>query len=127
MINTTKILKFIKFADDTTVYLNGYRITDNFNVELKLLETSLFSNKLSIDISKTKCMIISHNNFPVDINLEGRNNILELVSTTKVLGLYIDENLKCNHHIDFTCKKLTRVVGIIYRLSLFISFSAILT
>ena len=130
MVNATKILKFIQFADDTTVFLSGsniHRIADIFNVELKLLETWLTSNKLSINISKTKYMIISHNNIPVDISLEIRNNILERVSTTKFLGLIIDEKLTFNHHIDFTCKKLSRVVGIIYRLSPFIPSSTMLT
>ena len=58
-------------------------------------------------------MITSHYNIPVDINFEIRNNILQRVSTTIYPGLIINEKLKFNHRVDFTCKKLSRIIGII--------------
>ena len=49
------------------------------------------TNNNPIYISETKYMIISHNNIPVDINLEIRDNIQECVSTTKFLGPNINK------------------------------------
>ena len=42
---------------------------------------------------------------------------LENCEYTKLLGLYIDNNLTWNKHLDFLCKKLSQKLGILYRYS----------
>ena len=42
---------------------------------------------------------------------------LENCEYTKLLGLYIDNNLTWNKHVDFLCKKLSKKLGILYRYS----------
>lgn len=66
-------------------------------------------NKLAINESKTHC-ILFHNKFKYnvrDITLE--NHIIDLVHSTKLLGIIFDENLKWNFHVDALCKELASI------------------
>ena len=55
------------------------------------------------------------NNFPI-----------EQVSSTKVLGVFIDENLSWNTHIETVCKKISSTLGLIKRISDFVPFYTLL-
>ena len=51
------------------------------------------------------------NNFPI-----------EQVSSTKSLGVSIDENLSWNTHIETVCKKISSALGLIKRIRDFVPF-----
>ena len=54
--------KSILFVDDTTVHMSGKLINDiykNMNNELDALADWFHANKLSLNVSKTKCMLFS--------------------------------------------------------------------
>ena len=42
------------------------------------------------------------------------NNIVELVETTKLLGVYIDQHLTWETHINVICKKIAKSIGLMY-------------
>ena len=52
---------------------------------------------------------LSINNFPI-----------EQVSSTKSLGVYVDENLSWNTHIESVCKKISSALGLIKRIRNFV-------
>ena len=98
----------ILFADDTTVYQVGkdpntmYR---QVNFDLKTLTDRFNANQLSVNPSKAKSILFKRSGYVNDINdcLCIETEPIELVQVTKFLGLYIDEHLTWQHHIDH-CK-----------------------
>ncbi len=67
------------------------------------------ANQLSVNAAKTKYMIFNrHQILQTDQNLVLHidTDQLEKVSTTKFLGLYIDDKLQWNSHIDHCRKKI---------------------
>ena len=55
------------------------------------------------------------NNFPI-----------EQVSSTKSLGVYVDENLSWNTHIESVCKKMCSALDLIKRIRNFVPFHTLL-
>ena len=51
------------------------------------------------------------------LNLKLGNNILSKSPASKFLGVIVDEKLKFNNHIDHISKKISKSIGIIYKLS----------
>ena len=113
MINDLKIEQpCFKFVDDTTVY----EIT-NTRSPTKLQETTnkishwSETNKMKINENKTKELIINFNRSLQDVPpLLINDKSIEKVTCTKLLGLYISENLTWQRHIDYiTSKASSRV------------------
>ena len=83
------------FADDTSAFIKDKNIHKRFNKgnnELSRIDQWLIANKLSINTSKTKCMLFrsKHSNTPhTNLNLIITNNKIEQVSSLKFLGVYI--------------------------------------
>jgi len=48
------------------------------------------------------------------ISLAG--NVVKQFSSCKYLGVYIDQDMKWTEHIDYVYKKLTKYIGIFYKL-----------
>jgi hypothetical protein len=128
MSNCSDVLNFVHFADDTTVFLNGSDLNIlNAVVNRELVKTStwLIANKLSLNINKTFYMIISHKPiFNLAINIGG--HLISRAQTVKFLGIFIDEKLTFKAQIDFICRKASRSLGIMYKLSQFLPPSVIL-
>ena len=90
----SKILQFILFADDTTIFLSGKNIKTlfcNINEELLKISDWFHANKLSLNTDKTK-YILFHKSGSVDIlplrlpkiTLDG--NVIERETSSKFLG-----------------------------------------
>ena len=105
------------FADDTILSLNKNNINElntRVNIELKKIHKWLEANKLTLNVGKSKYMIItnkrvSHKNFQLKIN----KTALEKCSSYKYLGLFFDKDLDWKTHVDYICKKLAKTCGII--------------
>ena len=66
-------------------------------------------------------MIITHNNYgETDINIRIRDVQLSLVMSTKILGVTIEDRLSHGGHLSALYKQLSRVRGILYKLSSFL-------
>ena len=130
MSNVCSDLKCVQFADDTTLFLTGDNLPDltqRVNNDLKVIDQWLISNRLSLNIAKTKFMIFTHNiNLP-NVNLEIRDIPLERVTSIEFLGLTVDDNLKFQQHVNKVCSKLSRALGILYRLSTVVPPQILLT
>ena len=97
----------IQFADDTTIY-KGHRSMKYLKwcIEMDLNNISDWfrANKLTLNISKSVYMIFSRKNHN-DIDLKLGDTKLPKVTTTKFLGMWIDQNLNWNEHLSKLKKK----------------------
>ena len=101
------------FADDTFLSLKGndYKVLiKNANIELKKVSGWLSANRLTLNISKTKYMIIRRPRTKIDGNYSLRFNgkKLEKCTSYKYLGVHLDENLIWTQHIKYLCRKLSK-------------------
>ena len=71
-------------------------------MELCKVDDWLKANRLSLNIDKTFYMIITHNNYDeIDINIRIRDVQLSSVTSTKFLGVTIDDRL--SHGLASVC------------------------
>ena len=87
------------------------------NSELQKVTVWIQANRLSLNLQKTNYMIFSNSitSLPGDVQFNGVQ--LKQVSSTKFLGIYIDSKLNWKIHIDYLCKLLARVTGVLYKLN----------
>ena len=127
--NSSSIAKFILFADDTSLFFESPTLSELntlMNSEFKLIKNWMSANKLSLNISKTKFMVFSnsmkhqfnHENY---IKLIIDKHTIENVSNFKFLGTWLDNNLNWKINTNEKCKKISQVLGIMYRIKHFIS------
>ena len=113
IVNTSNMLQFILFADDTTILFSDKDISskiDLINTELKEVTNWFKTNKLSVNASKTNFMIMgtTHQTSKPKNNIKVILDNVELsrVNKTKFLGVLIDENLTWKDHIDAISKTM---------------------
>ena len=123
IVNTSSVLKFVLFADDTTILYSHEDLVSNINVvnnELKEVTNWFKANRLSVNAKKTNYMLLgarqrnSRDDDKIMIKLDDTS--LERVLTTKFLGVTIDENLTWKNHIDGVTKTISRNIGVINKL-----------
>ena len=79
-------------------------------------QTMAVFNKLSLNVSKTHYMVFApKNKYVDDLNIKLQNKNIERVSVTKFLGVMIDAHLSWKYHIEYTCKKISKCVGVILK------------
>ena len=121
--NISNIFTPVLYADDTTLSFKCHSIPQALilcNQELHKFYNWAVANKLSInfDIDKTYFMIHTFRNLDLsELNLNFGNNILPKSNASKFLGVIVDEKLKFDNHIDLISKKISKSIGIIYKLS----------
>ena len=113
----------ILFADDTTLYYTGKNlaeIIDYIKVDLNILSDWFKANKLSLNVSKTNAILFrpvgSQPNDHDTLNLTIGNEVIDQVSSTKFLGLIIDEHLTFKNHVSFVASKVTSSNYVLRRL-----------
>ena len=123
--NSTKYFDFIKYADDTSLLNSNICIgRDNLTIindELNKVYTWLCTNRLSLNIKKTKFMIFHNKNKKIIHlvpNITINNIMIEPVEDFNFLGIPINEMLNWNTLI---CKlhvstKVSKSIGILYKL-----------
>ena len=116
--SVSDLLNMLMYADDTTLYCNITEVDElTINNELQKITDWLSSNKLSLNIKKTKCMVFHSNRKKVNYpNLKINDIEIERGAQFNFLGLIISSNLKWQSHIDHISIKISRVIGIMYRM-----------
>ena len=88
------------------------------------------ANKLTLNLTKTEFLVITSRQRRVYLSdnpsLTIHNFPIEQVSSTKSLGVHIDENLSWNTHIEGVCKKISSALGSIKRIRNFIPLHTLL-
>ena len=107
----------VLFADDTNMFNTGkdFEILCNqINEDLQAIQEWLNCNKLSLNVLKTHYMIFTPRNKRVnEIDIKIYGTKIQRVYFTKFIGVQIDAHLTWNYHIDYTCSKLSKCVGIL--------------
>ena len=77
----------------------------------------MISNKLVLNSKTTKQMLFhKHNKVVPTLELKINDSSIDQVSTFNFLGLHINSQLTWQTHIDEISKKISRVIGLIYKL-----------
>ena len=90
------------------------------------------ANKLSINIKETKFTLFHKNSFKDEIPLKlpvlmiGNNNI-QRKSSIKLLGVMLDEQISWNDHVRTVKNKITKNIGLLYRISEFLNEDSLKT
>ena len=119
--NVSKLLSCVLFADDTTLYASGNHVPsliNMFNDELVCVSRWMKANVLSLNVGKTFAMMFSkrHNIDTVDCQLLLDGSVVQFECHGKFLGVIIDNKLNHKQHIHLICKKVSKSIGIFYRL-----------
>ena len=107
------------FADDTFLSLEGNDLTQRkANTELRKVSKWFSENKLTLNVSKSKYMIIRRGYRKSDniFSLKFNGKKMEQCSTYKYLGLHIDEKMNWKNHVKYLCEKLSKMCGIFAKL-----------
>ena len=124
------------FADDTNLLTTGLcikKIQDQVNQDLKSLSNWLKANKIALNASKTEVIIFRQRNkkilyrnsddqlvpWNLKIKIDGKK--IEPSNYVKYLGIYIDQHLDWNYHVDELSTKLSRAVGMLAKIRHYVS------
>ena len=118
--NSSQLLQFILFADDTSVFISNNNIitlVKTFNEELIKLNNWLVNNRLVLNNKKTQYLLFTKKKIETDdLIVKFNNHNILRVSSVKFLGVHIDDKLTWHEHIGVVCNRTAKGVGILYRL-----------
>ena len=110
----------ILFADDTNMFLTGKDpniLVKTMSQEMNHVVDWLKLNKLSLNLSKTHFIIFRRKGAKVclteDLTIDKVN--INMVDSTKFLGVFMDQNLTFHKHIHYIKGKIARGIGILYK------------
>ena len=115
------------YADDTCLTVSSNDPKDlelKLNNELRKVQTWLRANKLTLNVKKTKFLILgsqarlSNLNYRFNIQINGQS--IERMYSYRYLGLEIDESLNWQVHIETICKKISASLGALKRIRTFV-------
>ena len=115
------------YADDTQIFTSSHdtaKLADSLNSDLENITDWLTVNKLQSHPNKTKMMVIgsrynlNHKVSTSDLrsNIRINNNVVLSVFSQKCLGIYLDERLAFDAHIEDLCKKICSGIGVLRRI-----------
>ena len=126
--NISQIFNFYLFADDTNIYFEAEspeKLERIINKELKELHTWLIVNRLSLNIDKTNFVVFHPYNKPLkhNITLKIQKKAITQKQSVKYLGIMIDSGLTWQAHIDTLSRKISRSIGLLYKIRPFVNKS----
>ena len=110
------------YADDTTIYFNLEDFDQNcietdINNELEKVNLWLKLNKLYLNTLKIKLMVFHRKQKKIrEIHLSINDIQIEQVPTFNFLGITLNENLSWKNHTKMIGNKISRVIGVLFRL-----------
>ncbi len=123
--NISNKLSFFLFADDTNIFFesnNLDKLQRTVNKELKKLVTWLNANRLALNVKKTNFVIFSAINKPLQpVTILVNRQAIAQKEYVKYLGVLIDSKLSFKQHTIAISKKISRAIGIMYKLRYFVN------
>ncbi len=111
---------FIKlYADDTFLCAQSNdlkALEKHVNEELKKVYDWLRSNRLTLNIAKSKYIIVTNKRSVTPISVRINDTELDECDSYKYLGVIFDKNLDWKAHVEYICDKISRAVGCIAKL-----------
>ena len=116
------------YADDTAFYIEGdstAEISEALQSEFNAVHLWLCANKLSLHVGKTASMLLCSRQKrrhlrDQAISLNVSNQPVSQSEGLKYLGVFIDQNMTFNTHIENVCSSLRKSLGIIRRAAPFV-------
>ena len=112
-INTRLIL----YADDILVYkpircyLDRVALQNDVNIIVDWIDFT----GLRLNPTKTKLMVLSRRPHPTQLQITVASSIVTQVTSIEQLGVTVTSNLSWSAHIDNTCVKARKQLGLLYR------------
>ena len=130
IFGVSQLLKLILFADDTNIFFstNNYNdLVNMVNEELNKLKKWMDTNKLSLNLNKTKAMMFgnSKTNPKLQIMIGGVH--IENVDENKFLGVIIDRKLSWKAHVRHIKTKISKSLSIINKVKPFLDGNVLRT
>ena len=128
----SKFFKFTLFADDSTLtccfdHSNLNLIKNELETQLLPVNQWLSLNRIKVNSTKSNFMIFSYRkNMKIDYINFGTNRLFQ-VHSTKFLGIYIDEHLSFSNHIDHVMNKISKSIGLLFKLNHFLPRNVLLS
>jgi len=122
------------FADDTLMSASAKTYKEAaaiLNDDLKIVSIWLRVNKVKLNISKTKCLVVTMSKNKLNkLSTEMKtvpividNEPIEFVEMFKYLGVIIDNHLRFEEHVTYVIKKVATKINFLGRLSRILSKS----
>ena len=117
------------YADDTTLYnIHTSQESIEQNLQLALHELHIWckSNGMMLNSAKTKVMLVTtsqkRQKLNNDIlNLKYNDDSLQTISSDKILGVFLDNNLMWSEHIKHLSKKIASNIWLLSKIKAFLS------
>lgn len=109
------------YADDTEIHVSGrtvQEVTMLLQADVARVAHWFKRNKLTINFSKSACMVFTTNRNVIDKELPIQVDDVQIqqVSNIRYLGIYPDCKLSWNDHTNHVCKTIAPKVGLLKRL-----------
>ena len=122
------------FADDTNLFYTEEKVKTIFNtvnIELQKVSQWFISNKLSLNVTKTKYSFFhkssKKNNIPLVLrNLRICNNEIKQCESVKLLDVFLDENLTLKDYIRYMENKIAKNIGLLFRFKPYLTKKCVL-
>ena len=128
------------YADDTILMSSadidaiGCDLRSKLNQVWLEVENWANANKMPLNESKTKSLLVTGKRLPGKIDLQDKQLalvtsngcMLEQVETVKLLGLELDSEMTFTCHVDKLCKKLSQRIGVLNRIKCCLPFKQII-
>ena len=111
--------RFILYADDANIIISGDTILEIEEKLAKLIPNLVNwvgGNGLLLNLKKTNFMLFSRRKRLSTIEVKINNVPIKMVSEAKFLGVILDDKLTWKSHINAIKSKMSRYVGILYRI-----------
>ena len=122
------------FADDTCLIVDDKNINDlhkKITTEITSLNKWMIANKLTLNLSKSNLILIQPKSrghrTNLSLMLSSFVSNLASVSMSKYLGLIFDNSLSFEPHINNLARKLSKAVGILSKVKVYLNTSALCT
>ena len=116
----SNVASTILYADDTTISLRDtsvHNLINSCNEQLSSFYDWSTCNRLTINTEKTFYMIITNQKLETTLSpVKIASNEIHYRSSEKFLGVVLDDRIKFNLHVSMLCNKVSRAVGVLYKL-----------
>ena len=121
IINSSKLFNFTLFADDTSLYYsckNTNNLENVVNTELAKISDWLSANRLSLNVAKSKLLYFTNKNRNSlrDIQIKINGETLKEVADAKYLGVYMDNKLNWDVHINHIKLRLSKGISMLAKI-----------
>ena len=116
MANSSDILKFSQFADDSTATHSSRKLRDTISIietEFEKILNWLATNKLIINLKKTHIMLFTNKKRPNEVKLNVNGSIITEETESKFLGVIVDNKLSWQPHIKYISNKISKSLSVL--------------